>query len=83
MLSPQSELFDLHPIFGVILGFIIGILFIICTKSIIDRFGHPTLSDFDVISANKIFLIIFVMTLHSISEGIGIGVSFGNRISYK
>lgn len=64
-------------VFGVFFGFTSGILFILITKKILDHFGSPDLVDIDIADANKMFLIILVMTLHSLTEGIGIGVSFG------
>lgn len=64
-------------IFGVFFGFTSGILFILITKKILDYFGSPDLTEIDIADANKMFLIILVMTLHSLTEGIGIGVSFG------
>ncbi len=59
------------------IGFVFGIVFLIVTKKILDRFGEDTVTDINTADINKMFLIIFVMTLHSLTEGIGIGVSFG------
>jgi len=68
---------------GVSLGFLFGICFILITKKIMNFFGDPDLESIDIDSAKKMFLIIFVMTLHSLSEGIGIGVSFGGSSGMK
>mmetsp|Transcript_5602 Transcript_5602/g.7758 ORF Transcript_5602/g.7758 Transcript_5602/m.7758 type:complete len:271 (+) Transcript_5602:42-854(+) len=62
-----------------ILGFSAGMLFIIITKAVLDRFGDLKTGDIDGVNVQKMILIIFVMTLHSLSEGIGIGVSFGGN----
>lgn len=59
------------------LGFISGIIFIIVTKYFLDRFENISIGDMDRASAQRMILIVFVMTLHSLTEGIGIGVSFG------
>ena len=73
---------------GTITGFITGIIFLVITKRILDSYEHSDISDLPDLThltdlthlkndINKMFLIIFVMTLHSLTEGIGIGVSFG------
>ena len=54
-------------------GFIIGMSFIIITKRILDRFEGVKTGDIDSSNMQKMVLILFVMTLHSLSEGIGIG----------
>ncbi len=59
------------------LGFFAGIIFLIAVKKFLDTYGHVEISDISSADLNKMFLIIFVMTLHSLTEGIGIGVSFG------
>lgn len=61
------------------LGFGGGILFIVVTKKLLERWDDFKLENMDRISAEKMVLIIFVMTLHSITEGIGVGVSFGGN----
>lgn len=93
MLSPSSQYFSAavpilndqvadHPATRVCLGFAFGIIFILGTQWVLDRFDGDQVK-MDVITGmaaldvRKMFLIIFVMTLHSMSEGIGIGVSFG------
>jgi len=62
-----------------LIGFAIGVVFLIATKAILDRFESVEISDISSADLNKMFLIIFVMTLHSLTEGIGIGVSFGGH----
>lgn len=54
-------------------------------KQVLDKYEDAKLIDISHLSgvshhsAQKMFLIIIVMTLHSLSEGIGIGVSFGGK----
>jgi len=75
--------FGYPPTFRAVAGFLLGVVFILQTKDILDRFGgEDTLIDnmsSGIANTKKMALIIFVMTLHSMSEGIGIGVSFGGE----
>jgi zinc transporter ZupT len=60
-------------------GVVAGILFILLADKFMGRF--PALEDLiqshDWRAARQSFLIIFVMTVHSAAEGVGVGVSFG------
>lgn len=60
-----------------ILGFAIGLFFILVMQYLLTSYEDLKLGGFEGASAQKMILILFVMTLHSLSEGIGIGVSFG------
>ena len=59
------------------LGASLGLLFILGTKSILDQYEDLKMGILGGTDARKALLIFFVMTLHSFSEGVGIGVSFG------
>lgn len=50
-------------------------------KEILDQFEDIKIGTIDGEGAHRILLIMFVMTLHSVSEGVGIGVSFGNQLT--
>jgi zinc transporter ZupT len=60
-------------------GLVVGLAFIYATKQGLDQWEGLRFGGLDGADAQKMVLIIFVMTLHSVSEGIGIGVSFGGR----
>ena len=66
-----------HSLFRVSAGFILGVVFILSTKKILDQYEDLKFGAIEGAGAQKILLIVFVMTLHSLTEGIGIGVSFG------
>lgn len=61
------------------LGCVLGLLFILGTKGFLDRNDDVQLGSLSGADTKKILLIVFVMTLHSFSEGVGIGVSFGGE----
>lgn len=54
-----------------------GLIFILSTQTFLDKHEDLKVGSLAGADARKVLLIIFVMTLHSFSEGIGIGVSFG------
>jgi zinc transporter ZupT len=60
-----------------VLGVLLGLLFIKCTQAFLDSHDGVSLQTFRNANAKKVLLILIVMTLHSFSEGVGIGVSFG------
>ena len=66
------------PAVAVAAGAAAGVVFILLTKRVLDQFEHLK-TEVDGASAQKMVLIVFVMTLHSLTEGIGIGVSFGGQ----
>lgn len=61
------------------IGCLLGLLFILGTKSFLDQNEDLKLGSLSGADTRKILLIVFVMTLHSFSEGVGIGVSFGGE----
>ncbi|KAL3805828.1 hypothetical protein HJC23_007789 [Cyclotella cryptica] len=62
------------------LGALLGLLFILTTKNFLERHDDSVkLGSLSGADTKKLLLIVFVMTLHSFSEGVGIGVSFGGE----
>lgn len=59
------------------LGACLGLGFILATKNFLDQYEDLKVGGLGGTDARKALLIFFVMTLHSFSEGVGIGVSFG------
>jgi ZIP family zinc transporter len=60
-----------------LIGVSVGILFISVTHSIIQKRQDLHIGAIQGADARKAILILGVMTLHSFSEGVGVGVSFG------
>ncbi len=61
------------------LGIGLGLIFIIIASRLLKDGHHFEFGDVKGTSALKIIMIIGVMTVHSFSEGIGVGVSFGGE----
>ncbi|MEX0324152.1 MAG: ZIP family metal transporter [Puniceicoccaceae bacterium] len=60
-----------------ILGVVIGLVFILLSHSWLERHEDLSISNLRGSDARKAILIIGVMTVHSFTEGVGVGVSFG------
>jgi len=75
--TEEEDTSSLSPLCRTAIGSILGLLFILSTKSFLEKHDDLKVAGLAGADARKVLLIIFVMTLHSFSEGIGIGVSFG------
>lgn len=75
--TEEEDTSSLSPLSRTAIGSILGLLFILSTKSFLEKHDDLKVAGLAGADARKVLLIIFVMTLHSFSEGIGIGVSFG------
>jgi len=61
-----------------VLGVLLGLVFIVATRSLIRTSESPLVfAQMRSFDARKALLIVGVMTLHSFTEGVGVGVSFG------
>jgi zinc transporter, ZIP family len=58
-------------------GVVAGVVFIALTRKLLGRKRELHLGAFSGADATKMLLIVGVMTVHSFTEGVGIGVSFG------
>lgn len=61
----------------VTLGFLVGVAFIAWGSRWLHRYRDLTLGNLHGLDARKALLVVGIMTLHSFTEGIGLGVSFG------
>lgn len=81
MLGASFRLFDEGAVYGlwrVILGVVAGLVFIALSQRFLEgrnRVAH--MGRLQGADAVKGLLIVAVMTLHSVTEGVGVGVSFG------
>lgn len=58
-------------------GVLVGLIFILLTHSWLDGKDDLSFSNLKGVDARKAIMILGVMTLHSFTEGVGVGVSFG------
>lgn len=59
------------------IGLGLGALFLIGSRRFLDGSSHLRVGNLQGVDARKALLIVGVMTVHSFTEGVGVGVSFG------
>jgi zinc transporter, ZIP family len=64
-----------------LVGALTGLVFIVLVRRFLQREEHPAVfAQMTDLDARKALLIVGVMTMHSFTEGVGVGVSFGGGI---
>ena len=67
-----------HDLFRTLAGALLGLGFIVAARRLLRQDEHPAVfAGMGGLDASKALLTVGVMTLHSFTEGIAIGVSFG------
>jgi ZIP family zinc transporter len=67
-----------HGVFRTLAGTLLGLAFIVAARRFLRQDEHPAIfAGMGGLDARKALLIVGVMTVHSFTEGVGIGVSFG------
>jgi zinc transporter, ZIP family len=62
-------------------GALTGLVFIVAVRKLLQRDEHPAVfAQMSELDARKALLIVGVMTMHSFTEGVGVGVSFGGGV---
>jgi len=60
-------------------GILLGVVFIVISQRVLEGYGDVRVGILEGVDVRRALLIVVVMTVHSFSEGIGIGVSFGGK----
>jgi zinc transporter ZupT len=66
-----------YSLWGVVAGMLSGLAFIITSDRVLQRYNELNVSGIGKADTRKTILIIVIMTLHSLTEGVGVGVAFG------
>ena len=65
-----------------LMGALTGLVFIVLVRRLLQRDEHPAVfAQMNDLDARKALLIVGVMTMHSFTEGVGVGVSFGGGLA--
>ncbi|KAF5196060.1 Zip metal ion transporter family [Thalictrum thalictroides] len=67
----------------VMIGILAGAAFIWLCKKFLEQYGEVSMLDIKGADANKVILVIGIMTLHSFGEGSGVGVSFAGSKGFS
>lgn len=85
MLAASFRLIDEGIGYGMgrtLLGVVVGLAAIVAAQRLLSRYDHLHVGALEGADALKALLILGVMTLHSFAEGIGVGVSFGDGVTF-
>lgn len=69
-----------YDLWMTIAGILAGLVFIMFSQQILDRYNDLSIARLNSADTSKILLIIGVMTLHSFTEGVSVGVSFSGSL---
>jgi len=70
-----------HGLLRTLAGALTGLAFIVLVRKLLQRDEHPAVfAQMSEMDARKALLMVGVMTMHSFTEGVGVGVSFGGGI---
>jgi len=70
-----------RDLFRTLGGALVGLGFIVLVRRMLQRDEHPAVfAGMSSMDARKSLLIVGVMTVHSLTEGVGVGVSFGGGL---
>ncbi|MDX1671606.1 MAG: ZIP family metal transporter [Balneolaceae bacterium] len=69
-----------YDLWKTVSGTLIGLAFIILSKQFINRNKEFRIAELNKVDTAKILLILGVMTLHSFTEGVSVGVSFSGSL---
>ena len=70
-----------HGLGRTLAGALTGLVFIVGVRRLLQRDEHPAVfAGMGELDARKALLMVGVMTIHSFTEGVGVGVSFGGGI---
>ena len=81
--AEEMEYITRHGCCGVIGGCVLGCTFMFFAKSFLEKYDDLHIYDIEGNDARRMLLIVFVMTMHSFSEGIAIGVAFSGKSGFK
>jgi zinc transporter ZupT len=66
----------------VVLGVVLGLVFIVFSHNLLERYPDSNIGNLSGLNARKAMLLVGIMTLHSFAEGVGVGVSFGDGMTF-
>lgn len=70
-----------HDLWFTFYGVLIGLGFIIISQQVLDKYDDQfAIKNINQVDSSKILLIIGIMTLHSFTEGVSVGVSFSGGL---
>jgi len=70
-----------HGLLRTLAGALTGLAFIVLVRKLLQRDEHPVVfAQMSEMDARKALLVVGVMNMHSFTEGVGVGVSFGGGI---
>eukprot|EP00944_MAST-04C_sp_MAST-4C-sp1_P000970 g970.t1 len=67
----------------VLFGFLFGVSFVRFCRFRLAKYEDLKMGNIDGLEARKILLVVGVMTIHSLSEGVGIGVAFSGQAGLR
>lgn len=65
-----------YGLWYLVLGMLLGLLFVLLSKKWLESRDELSFDKLDKVNALKVIMILAVMTVHSFTEGVGVGVSF-------